>query len=601
MPEVVLALVLLAGISVGVLALRRRHPYLLVGWLWYLGMLVPMIGVVHAGTVARADRFTYLAQIGVYIMLAWAAKDLIVSWRYGRRILGVGAFSVIVALMVCTWKQTTYWRNSESLWTHTLACTSDNATAYDGFGNVFLQQGRLVEAIAHFQKALQIHPDFAEARLNLGNALLQKGEVDEAITHFQRALQIYPDFTEANLNLGYALLQKGKVDEAITQFQKALQLNPDSAEAHLNLGNALLQKGKVDEAIIHCQKALQINPDNAEAHNNLGNALLQKGKVDEAIAHYQKALQLKPDYSEAYNNLGYALLQKGNVDEAIVYFQKALQINPNFVEAHNNLGNALFQKGKVDEAITHFQRALQINPDFAEAHYNLGNVLLQRAMLARRSFITSRRCKSILTLPMPKTTWPGCWPPVRRLLCATATWRSNWPSGRINLRVEEIRPCFAPWQPLTPRRGDFPKRWKSRSEPCNSPRPSPTPHWLPLSRWNSNCIGLVPRSTYEARPGRSGRPDHCRGGSIAARESPRLFWPSSAATNCSPIPVAGLLLGDRHVHDRFPICIDVISSIASAGDPSDPPARRRHLASQKTGLPAGPDRCVVQHARRIPG
>jgi tetratricopeptide (TPR) repeat protein len=337
LPEVVLALTLVACISAGVLALQRRCPYLVVGWLWYLGMLVPMIGLVHVGTVARADRFTYLAQIGVCIMVAWAAWDLSVPWRYGRRILGVGALSVIVTLMSCAWKQTSYWRNSESLWTHTLACTVNNAAAYNGLGYAILQKGSVDEAIIYFQKALQINPNYAEAQLNLGIALLQKGSVDEAIAHFQKVLQIDPNFAEGHLNLGYALLEMGRVDEAIAQFQKALQIRPDFAEAHNNLGNALLQKGNVDEAIVHCQKALQINPNIAEAHNNLANALFQKGNVDEAIAHYRQALQIRPDFAEAHNNLGNALLQKGNVDEAIAHYQQALQIRPDFAEALNKL------------------------------------------------------------------------------------------------------------------------------------------------------------------------------------------------------------------------------------------------------------------------
>ena len=339
LPEIVLSLALMAGISAGALALRRRHPYLVVGWLWYLGMLVPMIGLVHAGTVARADRFTYLAQIGVYIMLAWWVKDLAVSRRYDRRILGAGALSVIAVLMVCAWKQTSFWRTSESLWLHALACTSGNYVAHNNLGNALLQKGSVDEAIAHFQQALQIKPDYAKARFNFGNALLLKGSVDEAIAHYQIALQINPGYAEAHNNLGTALFQKGKVDEAITHFQQALQINPNDAEVHNNLGNALLQKGSVGEAIIHFQKALQINPGYAEACFNFGNALLQTGKVDEAIAHYQMALQIKPDYAKARNNLGYALFQKGQVDEAINQFQKALGIRPGLVEAQSGLAH----------------------------------------------------------------------------------------------------------------------------------------------------------------------------------------------------------------------------------------------------------------------
>jgi tetratricopeptide (TPR) repeat protein len=373
--EVVLSLVLLAGISTGVFVLRRQRPYLLTGWLWYLIMLVPIIGIVQVGAQARADRYTYLPQIGLYLLLTWAVADLCAGRRHRRVVLGGCATIILGALIFCARTQASYWRNSESLWTHTLACTSNNDVAHNGLGNAFLQKGSVEEAIVHFQKALKINPNYAEAHNNLGNVLLQKGRVDEAIVHYQRALAITPDYAEACYNLGNALLQKDNVDESILQFQKALQIRPGYAEAHNNLGIALLRKGNVDEATVHFQKALEIKPDHAEAHNNLGNALLRKGRVDEAIIHFQKALEIKPDHAEAHFNLGNALLQKGSVDEAMVHYQKALEIKPDHAETHYNLGNALLQKGSVDEAIVHYRKALEIKPDYAEAHNNLGSVL----------------------------------------------------------------------------------------------------------------------------------------------------------------------------------------------------------------------------------
>ncbi|MGB8367762.1 MAG: tetratricopeptide repeat protein, partial [Limisphaerales bacterium] len=372
------ALGLLLAISGAAWAFRQTHPGLVVGWLWYLGMMIPVIGMVQISYYAHADRYTYLPQIGLYLLLTWAAAELCAGWRHRRVMLGGCATVILVALIFCARAQTAYWRNSELLWTHTLACTSDNFIAQNNLGNALVQEGAVDEAIAHFQKALQIKPDYAEAHNNLGNALLQKGSVNEAMVHYQKALQIQPDYADAHYNLGNALLQRGAVAEAIVHFQKALQIQPDYAKAHNNLGNALLQKGAVDEAIAHYQKALQIQPDYADAHYNLGYALVQKGKVDEAISHFQRALQIKPDYAEAHINLGSALLKKGKVDEAISHYQKALQIKPDFAEAHYNLGYALVQKGKADEAISHFQRALQIKPDYAEAHYNLGTALLKK-------------------------------------------------------------------------------------------------------------------------------------------------------------------------------------------------------------------------------
>jgi tetratricopeptide (TPR) repeat protein len=362
------ALGLLLAISGVVFAFRKTHPYLVVGWLWYLGMMIPVIGIVQISYYAHADRYTYLPQIGLYLLLTWAAADLCAGWRHRRVVLGGCSTVILVALIFCARVQTSHWRNSESLWTHTLACTSDNYFAHNNLGEALIQKGSVDEAIAHFQKALQINPDYAEAYYNLGEALLKKGNVDEAIAHFQKALQINPDFAEAHNNLGEALIQKGSVDEAIAHFQKALQINPDYAEAHNNLGEALIQKGNVDEAIAHFQKALQINPDYAEAHNNLGNALIQKRNVDEAIAHYQKALQIKPDYAEAHYNLGNALIQKGNVDEAIAHYQKALQIKPDFEEAQNNLARVLATCPQAslrngNKAVELSQRANQLTGD----------------------------------------------------------------------------------------------------------------------------------------------------------------------------------------------------------------------------------------------
>ena len=376
--EVAPSLVLLAGISAGAFVLRRRCPCFLTGWLWYLIMLAPVIGILQVGLQARADRYTYLPQIGLYVWLTWAAAEGCAGWRHHRMVLGGLATGILAALMFCARAQTAYWHNSETLWTHTLACTSDNFIAYNNLGNALLKMGRADEAMVHYQKALEIKPGFAEAHNNLGNVMLKMGRVDEAIAHCQRALQINPDFAGAHNNLGNALLQKGRVDEAFAQYQLALQINPESVEAHINLGSALLKKGDVDEAIAQYQQALEINPESAEAHNNLGTVLLQKGRVDEAIAHYQKALQITPDNSEAHDNLGNVLLQKGRVNEAIAQYQQALQIKPDNSEAYNNLGNVLLQKGELDEAIAHYQKALEIKPDNVEAHFNLGSVLLQK-------------------------------------------------------------------------------------------------------------------------------------------------------------------------------------------------------------------------------
>ena len=339
--KVALALVVLAAISVIVLACRKGRPYLLVGWLWYLGMLVPMIGIIQISYYAHADRCTYLPGIGLVLAGTWAVEDWSLLWQHRRAGLGGLMAAIIGILMVCAWIQTGYWKSNEILWTHTLDCTTGNYVAHN----------------------------------NLATALTQKGRMDEAISHCRQAVEIRPYFAEAYNNLGNALLQKGKADEAITQFQQALQINPALAEAHMNLGNALLQKGKADEAITQFQQALQIRPDLAEAQISLGTALGRKARVEEAIACYQKALEIKPDYAEARNDLGSAFFRQGRLDEAISQFQKALEIKPHFAEAHMNLANGFFRQGRLDEAISQYQKALQIKPHFAEAQNDLAWLL----------------------------------------------------------------------------------------------------------------------------------------------------------------------------------------------------------------------------------
>jgi len=297
--EIALAGTLLAGLSVVAWRFRRTQPWMLVGWVWYLVMLLPVVGIIQVGAQAHADRYTYLPQIGIYVALIWLASE----WRAGRAALG-GLMTVALAvLMVCAWRQASYWKDSETLWTRSLACTTSNS-------------------IAH---------------LNLGNALLQKGKVDNAITQYQRALEINSGYADAHFNLGIALSQKGRTDDAISQYQQALQIKPGYAEAHVNLGIALLQKGRADEAISHYREALQINQDYTEARVNLGNALAQKGKMDDAIHQYQAALQIKPQDEVAQVNLGIILLQTGRAGEAISHFQTALQLAPSDVKAKSNL------------------------------------------------------------------------------------------------------------------------------------------------------------------------------------------------------------------------------------------------------------------------
>lgn len=336
--QVALAVGLLTLITAVAILLRHKRPYLITGWFWYLAMLAPVIGIIQVGSQAHADRYTYLPQIGLYLLVTWTTSDALAFWPHRRKILGATAVIVIIALTWRAWIQTSYWRNSESLWLHTLAVTSENPVAHNSFGLLLLGHDRLDEAIDQFQAAANIDPGFVDAQNNLSVALTKKGRVDEAITHLRRILEWYPEEAKTHYNLGNALLQKGELSDAVAAYEKALSIQPRYADGHYNLGIALQQNGRIDEAIAQYQKALQDKPDYAEACYMLGNNLLGKSRVDEAIAAYQRALRIRPDYPQVQNNIGLALLLKGRPSEAIVHWEKTLEIRSDFVDALNNLG-----------------------------------------------------------------------------------------------------------------------------------------------------------------------------------------------------------------------------------------------------------------------
>ncbi|PYL31332.1 MAG: hypothetical protein DMF39_03315 [Verrucomicrobia bacterium] len=334
--EVGLAIVLLGLVSAGVIALRHKRPYLVTGWFWYLTMLVPVIGLIQVGSQAHADRYTYLPQIGLYLLLAWAITDALTS-PFQRRILAATASVAIIALAWCAHIQASYWRNGESLWGHALAVTSWNFMAHDGLGECLANRGHLDEAIDQFQLALNIAPGYREIETNLMLALTKKGRTDEAITHLQALLKEDPNDAQLHYNLGNALRKKGDSRGAIAAYEKALAIQGRYPAAHYNLGIALDQNGQIDEAIAHYQEAVKEQPNYPEVYYSLGNDLLRKGRLEDAIAAYEQSLKSRSRYPEVENNIGLALAQKGRPSEAIAHWQNALAIQPDSVDPLNNL------------------------------------------------------------------------------------------------------------------------------------------------------------------------------------------------------------------------------------------------------------------------
>ena len=365
--QVGLSLLLLAIITIAAFVGRKTHPWLLVGWLWYLGMLVPMIGLVQVGLQAHADRHTYLPQIGLALALTWTVADLCPPWHNRRLILGSAMALAIIALASLAFIQTTRWQNSETLWTYTIAHTPPNGVAETKLGNILERKGQFNEAAAHYLIALGIDPDDALAHNNLALVLQKEGRLDEAITHYQSALKLNPGFADAGFNLGNALRMQGHLDEAIAEYRKAVEIKPDYANAQNNLGSALQEQGKTDEAIQHYRIAVESEPGDMEALNNLALALLQTGQPREAVNYFQKILELDPENIQAENNLAFLLAtspdsELRNGPKALTLARQANQLSGGTQPIILlTLAAACAETGKFPEAIATAQKALQLS------------------------------------------------------------------------------------------------------------------------------------------------------------------------------------------------------------------------------------------------
>ncbi|HWC99436.1 MAG TPA: tetratricopeptide repeat protein [Candidatus Sulfopaludibacter sp.] len=306
----------LLGVTALVWFRRREQPYLLAGWLWFVGTLVPVIGLVQAGFQARADRYMYVPMVGLAIMVAFGAADLVRRIPRARTAVAVAGGLVCAACIPVAWTQTSYWHDSETLFRHALAVTGDNAIAEHNLGSALLDTpSRLPEAVAHLQAALRLNPDSASTHSDLGTAFARMG----------------------------------RVGEAVSEFQTALRLKPDSPVIRANLQNA--------------QK--ELTADTAEAHYSKGVDLSNSGRLQDAVAEFEQALRMRPDYAEAQNNLGVTLTQiPGHAAEALPHFQAAVKLNPNYADAHFNLGVALAQMpGRLPEAVHQLEEAYRLHPD----------------------------------------------------------------------------------------------------------------------------------------------------------------------------------------------------------------------------------------------
>jgi len=400
---------------IGIIGLRRR--YWMVGWLWFLGTLVPVIGLVQVGDQAWADRYTYLPLIGIFVAVAWGVRDLVLGPlpagppRPWARMALLGACGLLVGavLLGLTSHQLRYWKNTRSLFAHSAAVTRNNNRAATVLGSLLQEEGKLEEAKQLYRQALSIRPEDPEAHFLLGTALEKEGKWAEAVGEFNQALWFKPLQERTHVFLGVILAKQKQYVEAATHYQTALTLNPESATAHNNLARLLHSQGHPTEAMEHYAAALRLNPRLASAHNNLGILQLQQGQREEGLVHLREAVRLKPADPESQFNLAVALNQLDQAKEALEIFTRLASSFPNDAKFHFEFGQALARRQRTREALSHYARALRLNPDYPEAldrlawvlatdpHPELRNGVEAVPMAERACELTRRKNPTMLT------------------------------------------------------------------------------------------------------------------------------------------------------------------------------------------------------------
>jgi protein O-mannosyl-transferase len=271
-----IALLIITIISI---KLIKKAPYFAIGWFWYLGTLIPVIGFIRLGNHLIADRYAYLPLIGIFVIIAWGVPELLKEWYYRKNVLKVSAGILILTLMLITWIQVSHWKNSITVFKHAIKVTDKK------------------------------YPNFAVIHNNLGNTLFADLRIEEAIDHLKMAVDINPSYIKAHQNLGIALFADQKIEEAIDHLKMAIKLSPNHAQVHYNLGIALFANQKIEKAISYYKTAIKLKPNYTKAHYNLGYALLQKGEIKEAAYHFRATLKLRPNFVEARDKLEFALLR----------------------------------------------------------------------------------------------------------------------------------------------------------------------------------------------------------------------------------------------------------------------------------------------------
>jgi tetratricopeptide (TPR) repeat protein len=358
-----IAILLISTVTIAALVVARRYPFFAVGWLWFLGTLVPVIGLVQVGDQAWADRYTYVPFIGIFIAAVWGISEV----QTNRRLITAIGCGSAACFLVMTFYQATYWRNTRELFEHAYKVDPNNHMAITVLGTLDAQQGNLAAAKSKYLQALNLRPGYPEAEFFLANAYEAEGKSAQAIAGYEKVLWYKPIQSQTHFSLGVSLTRLRRTEDAIGHYRAALAINPESALAHNNLAALLQSRGQFDEAITHYSAALKLDQKLARAHNNLGILCLQNGRVDEGIAHLRQALRIDPENRETDLNLAMALNQQGNWSEAEKAFAKNVSSGNHDPKIVYQYGKALARQGKARQALAQFAAALLSQPDYPEA------------------------------------------------------------------------------------------------------------------------------------------------------------------------------------------------------------------------------------------
>jgi tetratricopeptide (TPR) repeat protein len=365
---------ILVAISLVAIWQWRERKYLITGWLWFIGMLVPVIGLVQVGAQAMADRYMYLPSIGIFIIFAWSAAEIGVGWLKQGLVVGPAVFAIAACIFVSQ-RQMGYWQNSESLFRHALAVTKNNYVAYNNLGFHYGRLGDLNRAKECYRAALEINPKSRNAWGDLAVILGMQKRTSEAIDAYNKALQVSPEYTAAHMNLASLLIFQGRTNEGVAHFEEAIRINPEIAEAHRNYAAILADEGQFDRAREHFCAALRLRPYDPNVHLDFAGILVKEGKLEEATAEYETALKIEPGFRAALYGLADVSMAHGDAERAVVELSQALKVAPDDPEAHYRYALALTRQGNVKKAVEHYRRGLSQFENAPEALNNLAWIL----------------------------------------------------------------------------------------------------------------------------------------------------------------------------------------------------------------------------------